>query len=81
MTGKEEHSQIVVNIIIWLQKMLKLKCGMLMVNQKTSSSQLQVKVSRIELQTKIGEDFTFTERAPKRAFSMLKALFTFKKLH
>ena len=60
--------------------MLKLKCGMLMINQKTFSSQLQVKVSRIELQTKIREDFTITEKAPTRAFSLLKLPFTFKKL-
>ena len=68
MTGKEEHSQIVVNVLIWLQKMLRLKCGMVKINQETSSSQLQVKVSRIELQTKICEDFTITENAPTRAF-------------
>ena len=64
MTGKEEHSQLVVNVLIWLQKMLRLKCGMVKINQETSSSQLQVKVSRIELQTKICEDFTITENAP-----------------
>ena len=48
--------------------MLRLKCGMVMINQKTSSSQLQVKVSRIELQTNIREDFTVMEKAPTRAF-------------
>ena len=60
--------------------MLRLKCGMVMINQKTSSSQLQVKVSRIELQTNIREDFTVMEKAPTRAFFLFKAPFTFKKL-
>ena len=54
--------------------MLKLKCGMLMINQKTFSSQLQVKVSRIELQTKIREDFTITEKAPQGPSPCLKRL-------
>ena len=56
---------------------------MVKINQETSSSQLQVKVSRIELQTKICEDFTITENAPIRALSWLKVLtsaFTFKTL-
>ena len=34
----------------------------------------------LELQTKVHEDFASTEKAPTRAFSWLKAAFTFKTL-
>ena len=33
---------------------------------------------RVELETKVGEDFTITEKAPTRALSWLKALSHFR---
>ena len=48
-----------------------------------SHSGLGRQVELVELETKVREDFTITEKAPTRAFSLLKAAttaFTFKTL-
>ena len=51
----------------------------LLYNHKLSR-QMVVVYMTVELQTKVREDFIIMKKAPTRAFSWLKAAFTFKTL-